>query len=471
LSGLLHCHLNFDWFCFHFTFMLTCARLRAFTNRLLPHTNATRQAMLDVIGVKNQEELFEPIPRELRRDMSGTIPAGVGEAEITRTFQALASKNVPADGTAFFLGGGCYRHFVPAVVDHLVQRSEFLTPYTPYQSEFSQGTLQALFEFQSLASRISAMDFSNATMYDGATSCMEAALVATRQTRKPKILIHKSLHPHWAEVLETTCRHNPSVFCERLTGDTVKDWSDVACVIVQNPAVDGLAFDVSSFSKQCHDNKALLIQACSEIVSLGLLKPPGEMGADIFAAEGSSLGSPMNFGGPTLGMFCGKNSIVRQAPGRLVGKTLDADGKPCYCLTLAAREQHIRREKATSNICTSASLMATAFTIHLSLLGAEGFAKMAKLNHYNAVRLAKSIGSIPGVKVETPCFFNEFTVGLPKAAHAMVEALADQKVLAGVPFTRLDENADPKKLLMAATEVTTSEEIEKVTDAVRKYLR
>ena len=440
-------------------------------HRLLPHTDATRKAMLDVIGVSNQEELFTPIPQELRRDMAPTIPKGVTEAEIMRKFKGFASKNTPASDTAFFLGAGCYRHHVPALVDHLIQRSEFLTPYTPYQSEISQGTLQALFEYQSLVANLSGMDFSNASMYDGATSCMEAALVATRVSRKPKILLHSSVHPHWIETVQTACRHNPSVTCEVV--DKVSDWKDVACVVVQNPAVDGSVFDISGCAKKCHENKALLIAACSEIVSLGMLKNPGQMGADIFTAEGSSLGSTMNFGGPTLGIFAGKNAIIRQAPGRLVGQTKDSNGQTCYCLTLAAREQHIKREKATSNICTSSSLMATAFSIHLSLLGAEGLAKMARWNNYNAMKLAKKVSEIPGVKVETDKFFNEFTVALPKNAEQMVDALCDEKVLAGVPLTRLYQglkDVDPKKMLMAATELTTDEDIAKVCSAMKRYL-
>ena len=466
-----HKHHNFTHSRRRLSLHLMLSSTFARSHRLLPHTEATRRAMLDVIGVSTQEDLFAPIPKELRRDMSPKIPNGAPETDIIRKFTEMARKNTPAGETAFFLGAGSYRHHVPALVDHLIQRSEFLTPYTPYQSEISQGTLQALFEFQTLAANLSGMDFSNASMYDGATSCMEAALVATRVARKPKILLHSSLHPHWIETVQTACRHNPKVSCEVI--DKVTDWKDVACVVVQNPSVDGSVFDISDCAKKCHENKALLIAACSEIVSLGMLKNPGEMGADIFAAEGSSLGSPMNFGGPSLGIFAGKNAIVRQAPGRLVGQTKDSNGETCYCLTLAAREQHIKREKATSNICTSSSLMATAFSIHLALLGADGLAKMARWNNYNAMKLAKKVGEIPGVKVETDKFFNEFTVSLSKNAEQMVDALCADKVLAGVPLTRLYQNSkdvDPKKMLMAATELTTDEDIAKVCSAMRKYL-
>lgn len=453
--------------------MISASFLRS-THRLLPHTAQSRKEMLDVIGVSSQEELFATIPDELKRDMCNTIPAGVDEMTIVRKCKEMAKKNLTSEQCeAFFLGGGSYRHHVPSVVDHLVQRSEFMTPYTPYQAEVSQGTLQSLFEFQTLCSNLSAMDFANCSMYDGATSAMEGAIVATRTQRKSKILLHSSLHPHWIETIETAARHNPKITTERFSTPFPENWNDVACVVMQNPAVDGSVFDMSRVAEEAHKNKALLVSGCAEIASLGLIKPPGEMGADIFAGEGSSLGSTMNFGGPMLGIFAGKNPIMRQAPGRLVGETTDKDGNRCYCLTLAAREQHIKREKATSNICTASSLLATSFSIHLSLLGKEGFAKMAKLNHYNAITLAKKIGAIPGVKVETDRFFNEFTVRLPKAAEPMVEKLADEKILCGVPYTRLYQgfdNVDEKKMLMAATELSTVDEMDKAVSAIKRYL-
>ncbi|OHT09718.1 putative glycine dehydrogenase [decarboxylating] subunit 1 [Tritrichomonas foetus] len=453
--------------------MMLSSFKRCLNHRFLPHSDETRKAMLDVIGVKTQEDLFSTIPNNLKCDMSKTIPSGVDEKQVLQKFQNLASKNLPASETAFFLGAGSYRHYVPALVDHLIQRSEFMTPYTPYQSEISQGTLQALFEFQTLVANISSMDFSNATMYDGATSCMESALVATRVTHKPKILIHPSLHPHWIQVVETAGRHNPNITVERMKTQNVENWKDVACVIVQNPSVDGSVCDLSNMSNEAHKNKALLVAACSEIVSLGLIKPPGQMGADIFAAEGSSLGSTMNFGGPLLGLFAANKSLMRQAPGRLIGQTKDSDGNDVYCLTLAAREQHIKRDKATSNICTSSSLMGIAFSIHLALLGKEGFAKMAQLNHINASKLTKLIGGIEGVKIDTDKFFNEFTVTLPKAAEPMVDSLVEDKVMCGVPYTRLYRGFDSvneNKLLMAATELTTEDDMLKVYSAMKKYL-
>ena len=455
--------------------MLTSFAKRHLNHRFLPHTDETRKEMLEKIGVKSQDDLFSKIPDNLKTDMSDKIPKGVDESTIIKKFKDLASKNLTSNQAAFFIGGGVYRHFVPSVVDHLIQRSEFMTPYTPYQSEISQGTLQALFEFQTLAANLADLDFANATMYDGATACMEAALVAIRSTNKKKVLIHRSLHPHWIQVIETINRHNPNMCVERLKGDKVEDWKDVACVIIQNPAVDGKVCDLSAIAEEAHKNKALMISACSEIVSLGLIKPPGKMGADIFAAEGSSLGSTMNFGGPLLGIYAAKKELMRQTPGRLVGQTKDSQGITSYCLTLAAREQHIKRGKATSNICTSSSLMGIAFSIHLALLGKEGFTKMAKWNHYNATKLAKKIGSIEGVKIETDRFFNEFTVKLPKPADLMVEALVDDKVLCGIPYTRLyqgfnDLNIDENKMLMAATELTTDEDIEKVYNSMKKYL-
>jgi glycine dehydrogenase subunit 1 len=427
--------------------------------------------MLKAIGVTSQDGLFDSIPVELRKETSNAIPKGISESEVIERFRQFSNRNVPTSETAFFLGGGMYRHFVPSLVDALISRSEFLTPYTPYQAEASQGTLQSMFEFQTLVAAVAQMDFSNASMYDGATSMKEAAFVANRITKKPKIMIHKSVHPHWIQTIETAVRHYPVVTCERFT--EMKDWKDVCCVLYSNPSVDGSIADLTNISKEARKNKAMMVIGTSEIVSLGLLKSPGEMDADMFVGDGNSLGSGMSFGGPQLGLFAGKNSVMRQAPGRLIGQATDPEGNIGYCLTLAAREQHIKREKATSNICTAGALLATAFSIHLSLLGKEGFRKLARINHHNAILLADEIAKIDGVKITTPTFFNEFTVQLPKDTELMVEELADQKILAGVPLTRLYkgfDDVDPKKMLMAATELTTQEDIDRVTKAIRKYL-
>jgi glycine dehydrogenase subunit 1 len=332
--------------------------------RYLPLTEDDRRAMLGVIGAKSVDDLFGDIPAGLRLTSPLDLPSGMGEIEIERELAALAAKNIAAGSVPSFLGAGAYRHHVPAAVDYLVQRGEFLTSYTPYQPEIAQGTLQVLFEFQTQVALITDMEVANASMYDGATAAAEAVMMANRVTRRHKALIAGDLHPHYRAVIETYGRFNG--FATSVTPiDTLAASIDntTACVVVQNPGFFGDVRDYAALAESCHRSGALLVVVAAEIVSLGLIKPPGAMGADIVVAEGQSLGNALEYGGPYLGLFATREKFMRQMPGRLAGQTVDADGLRGFVLTLSAREQHIRREKATSNICTNSGLCALAFSI------------------------------------------------------------------------------------------------------------
>ncbi len=446
--------------------------------RYLPLTETDRRAMLSRIGATAIDDLFGDVPPAARAP-DFDLPEHAGELEVERALGALAARNVPAGSVPFFLGAGAYRHHVPASVDALIQRGEFLTSYTPYQPEFSQGTLQALFEFQTQVALITGLDVANASMYDGATSCLEAASLATRVTGRSRVVLSGGLHPHYRAVIETGFVFQP-VDVEALpfdydgieTPDAAIDDS-TACVVVQYPDFFGRLRDLSALAGACHQAGALLVVAVTEAVALGLVRAPGEMGADVVAAEGKSLGNPLSFGGPYVGLFACREKFVRQMPGRLAGEALDADGNRGWVLTLATREQHIRREKATSNICTNSGLCALAFSIHLSLLGEEGFSQLARLNHAVAVQLAERLDRLDGAAVVNRSFFNEFTLRLDRPAEPVVEALAGRGVLGGVPVSRLlpDEDEAVPLLLVAATETATEADMAAFEEALRKVLR
>ncbi|MCW2247373.1 glycine dehydrogenase subunit 1 [Azospirillum fermentarium] len=445
--------------------------------RYLPLTEADRAEMLSVIGAPSVDALFRDVPDAAH--LSGPIqglPNHMGELAVERTLAAMAAKNVAAGSVPFFLGAGAYRHHVPATVDYMVQRGEFLTAYTPYQPEVSQGTLQVLFEFQSQVALLTGMDVANASMYDGATACAEAVMMANRVTRRKKAILSGGLHPHYRDTtttdahfigFDTAVQPADPLGTEDL--EALVD-SDTACVVVQNPSVFGHVRDLSALSAACKAKGALLIVVVTEVVSLGLLPAPGAMGADVVVAEGQSLGNPLTFGGPYVGLFAVKDKYVRQMPGRLCGQTVDADGKRGFVLTLSTREQHIRREKATSNICTNAGLCALAFSIHLSLLGEAGFTKLARLNHATAVQLADKLAAVKGVEVLNSGFFNEFTVRLSRPAADVVEQLAARGILAGVPVSRLFAGEHPDLLLVAATETTTASDIDALAAALAEVL-
>ena len=429
--------------------------------RYLPHTEADRAAMLATIGVEAIDDLFADVPEPAR--LAGPIdglPHHAGEMAVQRTMNALARRTVPAGSVPFFVGAGCYRHHVPATVDHLVQRGEFLTSYTPYQPEVSQGTLQSLFEFQTQVALLTGMEVANASLYDGATATVEAVLMACRVTKRGRAVVSGGVHPHYRECVATSARwggYRADLLAPDATGNedlaaTIDD--DTACVVVQTPSLFGHPFDLSALAEACHAKGVLLVAVVTEIVSLGLLAPPGEMGADIVVAEGQSIGNAMMFGGPHVGLFATRSSFVRQMPGRLCGETVDADGRRSFVLTLSTREQHIRRDKATSNVCTNAGLCALAFSIHLTLLGDAGLRRLATLNHLAAQRTAAALAAVPGVSVLNDAYFNEFTIRVPKPAGMVVETLAQRGVLGGVPVSRFypDDPALADLILVATTE-------------------
>src|SRR3954466_5733864 len=411
--------------------------------RYLPLTPDDRTAMLAKIGAPTVDALFRDVPKSAVVSRSAfDLPDTQGELEVERALSRMAARNVAAGSVPFFCGAGAYRHHIPAAVDHLIQRSEFLTSYTPYQPEIAQGTLQYLFEFQTQVALLTGMEVANASLYDGSTATAEAVLMAQRVTKRGKAILSGGLHPHYAETVETVAGLFGPIVRGAVTPGSAEDIialidEDTACVVVQSPDVFGLIRNLRPIADVAHAKGALLIAVVTEVVSLGLLEPPGAQGADIVAAEGQSIGNGLNFGGPYVGLFAVKEKYLRQMPGRLCGETVDAEGRRGYVLTLSTREQHIRREKATSNICTNSGLCCLAFTIHLSLLGEEGLTRLARINHAKAVALADRLGKLPGVEVVTPAFFNEFTIRLPKAAAPVVEALAQLGVIAGVPVSRL----------------------------------
>jgi glycine dehydrogenase subunit 1 len=450
--------------------------------RYLPLTDTDRADMLSVIGASSIDDLFVDVPEAARLDgpIAG-LPMHASEMAVERHMTALARKNMVAGEVPFFLGCGAYRHHVPASVDHLIQRGEFLTAYTPYQPEIAQGTLQMLFEFQTQVARLLGTDVANASMYDGSTACWEAIGMARRITRRGKVILSGGVHPHYVSVAKTMAKYTGDVLDVSLPvleaeGDLdaliAKIDGDTSCVVVQYPDILGRIADLTPLADACHANKALLIAVVTEPVALGACRAPGEMDADIVVGEGQSLGVGLQFGGPYVGLFGCKEKYVRQMPGRLCGETVDADGRRGFVLTLSTREQHIRREKATSNICTNSGLCALAFSIHMTLLGEAGLRALAAANHAGAVAAAERLAQVPGVRVVNDTFFNEFTLDLGREARPIVRALADRGVLAGVSLGRLypGEAALANGLVVAVTETTTPEDVEALATALGEVL-
>lgn len=450
--------------------------------RYLPLTQVDRNAMLSVIGANSIDDLFVDVPAEAQ--LSGPIadlPYHASEMAVERHMSALAAKNMVAGAGPFFLGCGAYKHHVPASVDHIIQRGEFLTAYTPYQPEIAQGTLQMLFEFQTQVARLFGCDVANASMYDGSTACWEAIVMARRVTKRGKAVLSSGLHPHYVSVAQTMAKFTGDVLdtaLPTLSAETDTDRliasidSETSCVVVQYPDILGRIADLSAIAAKAHANGALLIAVVTEPVALGAIRAPGEMGADIVVGEGQSLGVGLQFGGPYVGLFACNEKFVRQMPGRLCGETVDAEGKRGFVLTLSTREQHIRREKATSNICTNSGLCALAFSIHMTLLGERGLRDLAALNHGLAVQTAERLAKVPGVTLVNDSFFNEFTLKLAKPARPIVRALSRHGILGGVSLGRLYPEAESLEngLVVAVTETTTAEDIEALAAKLEEVL-
>jgi glycine dehydrogenase subunit 1 len=433
--------------------------------RYLPLSADDRSDMLARIGVGAIDDLYADAPAQALLKAPLDLPLRRSELEVERRLGRLAAKNRTASEGPFFVGAGAYKHHVPSTVDHLIQRSEFLTSYTPYQPEISQGTLQVLFEFQTQVAQLTGMDVANASMYDGSTGTAEAILMAHRVTRRRKALVSGGLHPHYVETARTLSEMaEDEIFVlppdPKAEEDLIAAIDETySCLVVQNPDFFGNLRDLRPLSKACQAKGVLLIAVVTEILSLGLVESPGAMGADIVVGEGQSIGNGLNFGGPYVGLFATREKYVRQMPGRLCGQTLDTRGRRGFVLTLSTREQHIRREKATSNICTNSGLCALAFSIHLALLGETGLKQLALVNHANAVALAELIEKVEGVELLNRSFFNEFTLRVRGSAAALVGRMAENGVLAGVPVSRLLPKAGLDDLLLVAnSEVNTPED-------------
>jgi glycine dehydrogenase subunit 1 len=448
--------------------------------RYLPLSHSDRSAMLQAVGAATIDDLFRDVPPDARLDGPITdLPSHASELAVDRQLTALARKNLVAGEAPFFLGCGAYKHHIPSSVDHIIQRGEFLTAYTPYQPEIAQGTLQVLFEFQTQVARLYGCEVANASMYDGSTACWEAIVMARRITRRNKVLLSSGLHPHYVSVAKTMARFTGDVLdcalpelaaqtdAERLVAQIDRETS---AIVVQYPDVLGRITDLTPLAEAAHANDALLIVVVTEPVALGLIRSPGEMGADIVVGEGQSIGVGLQFGGPYVGLFATREKFVRQMPGRLAGETVDAEGKRGFVLTLSTREQHIRREKATSNICTNSGLCALAFSVHMTLLGEKGLRQLAALNHGRACEVADRLAAIPGVRLVNDSFFNEFTIELPVEARPAVRHLADNGILGGVSLGRLYPGADKLKngLVVAVTETSTNEDIDSLEAGLKE---
>ena len=446
----------------------------------IPHSDTERRQMLDAVGVKTLDDLFGDVPEHVRFP-SLTLPPPISQLELPAEMRALAARNIDAQDRPSFLGAGVYRHYRPATVDYVLQRGEFSTSYTPYQAEISQGMLQAMFEYQTMICRLTGMEVSNASHYDGATSLAEAVLLALAATspRRGKIVMSPSVHPQWREVVETYLAGTAA----KKVGDASPSKSeaalatdvdtDTAALVVQSPNFFGQLEDLHQMSTVCRKAGALLIVAVDPI-ALGLFEPPGACGADIMVADGQSLGLPPSFGGPSLGIFATRRDLVRRLPGRLVGETTDAQGRRGYVLTLATREQHIRRAKATSNICTNAALGALAASVYLATLGKQGLRRVAELcyhkSHYAAAEIAKLENVAINPQAPDKPFFKEFVVALPRPVAAVNEVLLrDFGVIGGFDLGEVFEDHSSRALI-AVTETTSKADIDRLVDGLRSAL-
>jgi len=443
--------------------------------RYIPNSPDERAEMLRQVGVASIENLFDSVPEDLRLRNSLNVPAALSEIELLAKFDRLAARNDAARRVSF-LGAGAYSHYIPTIVDHLISRSEFFTAYTPYQPEISQGTLQAIFEFQTLICQLTGMDIANASMYDGSTVMAEAVLMAERVTRRSKVIASSAIHPEYLAVAHTyvqhagiELRHAPF---DEVTGQTPVSAFDsiddqTAAVVVQSPNFFGCIEDLQALADKAHAAGALLIVAITEAMSLGLLRSPGACGADIVVAEGQSFGVPLSFGGPYVGLFATRDKYARQIPGRLVGEAYDQKGRRGFVLTLATREQHIRREKATSNICTNEGLIALAATIYLETMGPRGIQEVAQQCAQKAHYAARKIAEIEGFSLPFSApFFNEFVVRAPSAAAGLLARLANEKGIdGGIALSRYDADR-PNDFLVCVTETNAREQIDALVEGV-----
>lgn len=443
--------------------------------RYIPNSPDERAEMLRQIGADSIENLFESIPRDLRLRQPLNVPAALSEIELLRRFDETATRN-PAAGRVSFLGGGAYSHYIPTVVDHLISRSEFFTAYTPYQPEISQGTLQAIFEFQTLVCQLTGMDIANASMYDGSTAMAEAVLMAERVTKRKKVLASSAIHPEYLSVAHTYVQHAGIELVhapfDEATGQTPVSAFDsiddkTAAIVVQSPNFLGCLEDLQALSEKAHSHGALLIVAVTESISFGLLRSPGACGADIVVAEGQSFGVPLSFGGPYVGLFATRDKYARQIPGRLVGEAYDKKGRRGFVLTLATREQHIRREKATSNICTNEGLIALAATIYLETMGPRGVQEVAQQCTQKAHYAAREIAKLEGFSLPySGPFFNEFIVRAPSDAAALLGKLASEKGIdGGIVLSRFYKTR-PNDFLVCVTELNTREQIDALVEGL-----
>ena len=424
----------------------------------LPNTDADRSLMLREIDVSSIEDLFQDIPERFRHAYFN-LPLPLSELEVKKELNRLATRNASLDSYACFLGAGSYRHFIPSVIEHITARSEFYTAYTPYQAEVSQGTLQAIYEYQSLVCQLTGMEVSNAGMYDGSTAAAEAAIMACIIKRKDKVAILNTVNPTYREVIDIYVRgRNLSVKTVGSNSESLS--SDCACLIVQQPNFFGHLEEMEVYAQQAHDVGALFITIVDPI-SLGMFKPPREYETDIVVGEGQALGNPINFGGSGLGIFACRKEYVRQMPGRIVGRTLDVDGKPGYVMTLVTREQHIRREQATSNICTSEASVALAATVYLAALGKRGLRQVAELCYHKAHYAAEAISKLKGYSLvfQKP-FFKEFVIRCPVAPCQINQALFKEGIIGGLDISNIIDNG----MLLCVTEMNAKQEIDKLIE-------
>jgi glycine cleavage system P protein (glycine dehydrogenase) subunit 1 len=443
--------------------------------RYIPNTDLDRRQMLEAIGVRSVEDLFADVPANIRLRRALKVPPALSEAELGKHLRALAIRNADADRYSIFLGAGCYNHFSPAIINHLVLRGEFLTAYTPYQPEISQGTLQALYEYQTLVCLLTGMDVSNASMYEGASATAEAVLMAQRITGRSEVVVARAVHPEYRRVARTytaqigiTFREVPFTEAGVTDSDEIRQAlsEQTACLVIQSPNFFGGIEDLTPLAEAAHGVGALLVVCVAEPIALGILKPPGEHGADIVAGEGQGLGTGLNYGGPALGFFATREKFVRHMPGRLVGQTVDREGRTGYVLTLATREQHIRREKATSNICTSESLIALMATIYLVSMGPRGLREVALANLRKGAYGKERLGKVRGFGLRfTGPTFNEFVVKTKKKPSVVLAQLLKRQIVGGLDLGRFyPELSDC--LLVCMTEQNSREEIDALAKAL-----